>query len=70
MLSFQIKENEVQICCDQKGMETIISALNRVKKDGDHIHLRSPSSGGNDLDEKSPWDEPAVSVVTITWCED
>lgn len=70
MLSFQIVNDEIQIYCDQKGLDSFIKALERLKADGDHIHLRSPSFLGQDIDDKTPWDDPAVGVVTLNWFEE
>lgn len=65
MLSFEIVSDEIRIFCDQKGMENLIKALERLKVDGDHIHLRSPSFLGHDIDDKTPWDDPAVGTATL-----
>lgn len=70
MLCFEITSDGIQIDCDQEGMEIIIKAFERVKADGDHIHLRSSAYGGTDLSDKTLWDRPAVGMVTITWYGD
>lgn len=71
MLSFQIvNSQELHICCDDHGMATLIGALEKIRPDGGHVHLRSPSCGGHDLDEETPWREKAVCEVIITWAGD
>lgn len=70
MLSFEVKSDEIQIYCDQKGLESLIKALERLRRDGDHIHLNSPSCGGRDIDDNTPWNDPAVGMVTINWFEE
>ena len=67
MLSFEIIENgqAIQICCDQDGMAILLSKLARLIADPDHVHLRGPSAGGNDLSETNPFGDKALSEVTI-----
>jgi hypothetical protein len=70
MLSFQVinNENTVQICCDHKGMATLLEKL--AARDPNHIHLRSQSSGGNELSETCPFGTPALREVIIDYQPD
>jgi hypothetical protein len=72
MLSFDLAEEDrtVKIYCDENGMATLIKALERVRADGDHIHLRTPANGGRDLDEKDPWGQEAITEVILNWVGD
>jgi hypothetical protein len=69
MLSFQIVESSssqlIQIDCDDAGLATLIEALKRVPKNG-HVHLCSPSCGGKELSDATPFGKPAVGEVIIT----
>ena len=67
MLSFEVRSDGIAIACDEEGVKTIVEALEWLKADRNHIHLRSPSCGGRDIDDRTPWDDPAVGMVTITW---
>jgi hypothetical protein len=57
MLSFQLANEgrAIEISLDEQGMAALIKALERVRADGDHIHLCTPSNDGHDLSEKNPW---------------
>ena len=72
MLAFQIINSgkTIQINCDDQGMATLISALQKIRPSGGHVHLRGPSSGGSDLSEKTPWGESAAGEVILTWSGD
>lgn len=67
MLSFEIMKSgkTIQIHIDREGLSVLTRALNDLKAFG-HIHLRSPPSGGRDLNEVTPWGTPAVQEVIIT----
>lgn len=69
MLSFELANagRAIEISCDEAGMAALIKALERVRADGDHLHLRTPSNGGRDLSEKSPWGQDAIGEVIINW---
>lgn len=69
MLSFQIANSgrAVEISCDEEGMAIFIRALEKARADGDHLHLRTPSNGGHDLSEQSPWGQKAIDEVIINW---
>jgi hypothetical protein len=69
MLSFQITDSGkvIQAFCDDEGLELLISKLSSMKENNvGHIHLRAPSAGGNVLNDKTPWEEDAVTEVIIT----
>jgi hypothetical protein len=72
MLSFELANEgrAVEISCDEQGMTALIKALERVRAQGDHIHLCTPSNGGRDLDEKNPWGGEAIGEVIINWVGD
>jgi hypothetical protein len=72
MLSFQVvtNGNTVQIYCDHKGMAMLLEKLAALVRDPGHIHLRSQLSGGNELSEKCPFGEPALSEVIIDYQPD
>ena len=72
MLSFHIINSGrgVQIDCDDEGMATLIGALEKIKPDGGHVHLLTPSNGGRELSEESPWGEKGIGEVIITWVGD
>ena len=69
MLSFHISNEgrEIQICCDEEGIATLIKMLERVRADGDHLHFFSPSNGGRDLSDTTPWGQQAIGEVIINW---
>jgi hypothetical protein len=69
MLSFTIANEgrAVEISCDEEGMATLIKALENVRADGDHLHLCTPSNGGRDLSETTPWGGEAIGEVIINW---
>jgi hypothetical protein len=72
MLSFQVIEsgNAIQVCCDSAGMATLLEKLARLLRNhADHVHLRGPSAGGNDLSEIDPFGEKTVSEVIIDYQE-
>ena len=72
MLSFQIvnEGKAVQICCDHDGMSILLEKLAQLIRDPDHVHLRSPASGGKDLSETTPFGEPALGNVIIDYSPD
>jgi hypothetical protein len=67
MLSFQLANEgrEIQIECDEQGMNTLIGALEKIRYKGGHVHLRTPSNGGRELSEKTPWGDDAIGEVVI-----
>jgi hypothetical protein len=72
MLSFQIinEGRGIQIGCDEQGMATLIGALEKIRPTGGHVHLRTPSNGGRELSEQTPWGKETVGEVIITWAGD
>jgi hypothetical protein len=69
MLSFSLADEgrTVEISCDEEGMAKLIKALERVRADSDHIHLRTRANGGHDLDEKDPWGIEGIGEVVLNW---
>ena len=63
MLSFEIirKRKAIQICCDDEGLNRLVGTLENLRGTATHVHLRSPASGGNELNEKDPWGTTGVS---------
>jgi 16S rRNA G527 N7-methylase RsmG len=49
MISFEIDESKegIEVYLDEKGIEELISYLNYIKKENEHMHL----TGGNELNE-------------------
>jgi hypothetical protein len=72
MLSFRLTNEgkSVQIDCDDRGVETLLAALQKLQQAGGHVHLLSPSCGGHELSDETPWGDQAVGEVTITWVGD
>ena len=67
MLSFKITESGViQVHLDEQGVERLIRGVDSARQHG-HAHLCTPSNGGNELDEKTPFDEEGVGEVIIEW---
>ena len=71
MLSFRIvNPGTIEIDCDRQGMATLMGALaGLVGQGASHIHLRGPSMGGKDLSEQSPYGDPAIQEVIISYAE-
>lgn len=69
MLSFQITNSgrEIQIYCDEEGVAKLIASLEEIRSTGSHIHLCTPSNGGQELSEKTPWGGDAVGEVVISF---
>ena len=67
MLSFEIADGgrAIQVCCDQKGLETLICELEKLRGTAAEISLYSPSRGGKDLSDKDPWGVKTVPEVRI-----
>jgi hypothetical protein len=68
MLSFEIINSGqgIQIACDQQGLATLIGALEKLRNTADHIHLLTPSNGGHELSEQTPWGGKAIGEVIVT----
>ena len=70
MLSFQIINSGrgIQIYCDEEGMATFISSLEKLRSAAaGHVHLRTPSNGGGELSEQTPWGQGTVGEVIVTF---
>ena len=74
MISFEIlsdtgKDKEIGIYCDKAGLAELIRQLKLLESSGsgpNHLHLATPSWGGNELSEKANKTESAtVHQVTI-----
>ena len=67
MISFQnLSSGSIQICCDDAGIDKLVTVLRSLRGSGTHVHLWAPSKGGEDLDDMNPFGEKAVSEVIIT----
>ncbi len=51
-------------------MAKLIEARERVRADGDYMHLLTPSNGGRELDEKTPRGKEAIGEVILEWVRD
>jgi hypothetical protein len=71
MLSFRIKDAAtIEIDCDAPGIARLIGALaHLVGERASHVHLRATGEPGTDLDDKTPWNEDAVTEVIINYVE-
>jgi len=59
-IEFQ-RDQELDIICDEDGIELLIDKLSRLKKNGGHTHLKTPSWAGDELTEDR-YSENAVLV--------
>jgi hypothetical protein len=67
MLSFKIKQSGVlQVYLDEQGLQSLIRGIDNARRHG-HTHLCTPSGGGNELDEKTPFGEDPIGEVIIDW---
>lgn len=73
MLSFQLNDagRSVMVYCDSNGLNQLINTLTSLRESPDmgHIHMRSPSAGGEMLNDQNPWGETAVSEVVISFSQ-
>jgi hypothetical protein len=71
VLSFELTNEgrAIQISCDRDGMMTLITALEKIRASGDHVHLLTPANGGRELSEKSPFGKDTVGEVILDWIE-
>ena len=69
MLSFELANEgrAIQIFCDQQGLAAFIAAVEKARKDGDHIHLRTPADSGRDLSATNPSGHRAIPEVVLNW---
>jgi hypothetical protein len=75
MLGFQLTDEgrTIQIYCDEEGGAVLIRALEKLRADGGHVHLRTRSDGasrGLELSEKDPWGRGTIPEVIIDWVGD
>lgn len=56
------KIGEVAICCDDEGLEKLISYLESLRGRHDHQHLMTPAWAGNELTEEKHGDGHYVLV--------
>jgi hypothetical protein len=45
-------DEELVVCCDSQGLDLLIAYLQRLKNDGGHTHLMTPSWAGDELTEE------------------
>ncbi|MHB9132352.1 MAG: Imm32 family immunity protein [Armatimonadota bacterium] len=50
-LEFNKDKAMIELICDNDGIKSIINQLNILMKYGGHLHLMTPSWGGDDLAE-------------------
>jgi hypothetical protein len=71
MLSFQVIDvrESLMVYCDSSGLNQLIDILINLREshDIDHIHMRSPSAGGEILNDQNPWGDSAISEVVISF---
>ena len=71
MLSFQLvrEGTAIQIECDDRGIDTLIETLRKLRGSGSHIHLWAPSIIGDAsaiLSDLTPFGEEAIAEVIIS----
>lgn len=73
MLSFQLMKEgrSIMVYCDSNGLNQLIDTLTSLRESPEvgHIHLLSPSSGGETLNDANPWGEAAISEVVISFTQ-
>ena len=52
-VEYQRDLQELDIVCDEDGIESLIDHLKRLKQRGGHTHLMTPSWAGDELTEES-----------------
>ena len=68
LLTFELSEdgNELEIHCDDSGLEELIRVCQRLKQSRGHDHLMTPSWGGHELgEEKQGETNILLNQVTI-----
>lgn len=70
MLSFKIVQSgnavAIQVHMDEQGLERLIHKIDSARRHG-HMHLCTPSNGGNELDDRTPFGDEAIGEVIIDW---
>jgi len=72
MLSFKLADSgkTIQIDCDEQGARVFLDALAKVRSQGGHLHLCTPSNGGHELSETTPFGEAAIGEVVISYVKE
>lgn len=68
LLSFELSKdsNELDVHCDDAGLEKLLSILSQLKGKMKHEHLMTPSWGGSELSEAlQAEDSQLLNKVTI-----
>src|SRR5690349_12553622 len=50
-VEWQAEQQELDIVCDDEGLELLLDKLQKLKKGGGHTHLMTPSWAGDELTE-------------------
>lgn len=58
----KLQVGEVAICLDEEGLELLEKQLAFLKKGPDHVHLMTPSWGGDELTEDRKDDNQSLLV--------
>ena len=73
MLSFQLIDagRSIMVYCDSSGLNQLIGTLTNLRESPDigHVHMRSPSAGGEMLNDQNPWGKSAISEVVISFAK-
>jgi hypothetical protein len=71
VLSFKLSSPEtIQIDCDEQGVRVLLEVLAKVREHGGHVHLCTPSNGGHELSETTPFGETAIGEVVISYVQE
>jgi hypothetical protein len=63
-------DKAIQIDCDEAGLDVLLAAIANIREHGGHRHLCTPSNGGNELSEKTPYGEAAIGEVVISYVQE
>ena len=55
-VEWQAEQQELDIVCDDEGLEVLLAKLLKLKKSGGHTHLMTPSWAGDELTEEKQTD--------------
>jgi hypothetical protein len=68
VLSFQLTNSNkaIQIDCDEQGLRVLLGVLEKARAQG-HAHLWTPSNGGHELSETTPFGEVAIGEVVVSY---
>ncbi len=72
MLSFEVIKSgkAIQVTCDAEGLSKLIGSLAElIGQRADHLHLRTPEAGGNELNKTTPFGGEGVGEVIISYAE-